>query len=187
MHHAKPDAGSTPRCVCFFGLAGAVGSAQGLSVERTREFRRFGVILWSCPGPAKCAVSDLGGEECHTKKKYSCWHFRGGVHVSNFAFACSSLPSLYVRGVLGRTLGPIYPLIHDLVGSFRTSLCVLVLSLQDIRKNRGFLLMFEEYPLPQIPKDTPSLGWRHSRDACAVLEFQSGNAILAQVQGTCLG
>ena len=32
--------------------------------------------------------------------------------------------------------------------------------------------MFEEYPLPQIPKDTPSLGWRHSRDACAVLEFQ---------------
>ena len=50
-----------------------------------------------------------------------------------------------------------------------------------------FLLMFEEYPLPQIPKDTPSLGWRHSRGACAVLEFQSGNAILAQVQGTCLG
>ena len=32
--------------------------------------------------------------------------------------------------------------------------------------------MFEEYPLPQIPKDTPSLGWRHSRDACTVLEFQ---------------
>ena len=43
--------------------------------------------------------------------------------------------------------------------------------------------MFEEYPLPQIPKDTPSLGWRHSGAACAVLEFQSGNAILAQVQG----
>ena len=57
-----------------------------------------------------------------------------------------------------------------------------------VRPMRGiFLLMFEEYPLPQIPKDTPSLGWRHSRDACAVLEFQSGNAILAQVQGTCLG
>ena len=49
------------------------------------------------------------------------------------------------------------------------------------------LLMFEECPLPQIPKDTPSLGWRHSRVACAVLEFQSGNAILVQVQGTCLG
>ena len=47
--------------------------------------------------------------------------------------------------------------------------------------------MFEEYPLPQFPKDTPPLGWRHSRVACAVLEFQSGNAILAQVQGTCLG
>ena len=47
--------------------------------------------------------------------------------------------------------------------------------------------MFEEYPLPQIPKDTPSLGWRHSRAACAVLEFQSGNAILAQVQGIRLG
>ena len=45
------------------------------------------------------------------------------------------------------------------------------------------MLMFEEYPLPQIPKDTPSLGWKHSRVACAVLEFQSGNAILAQVQG----
>ena len=39
---------------------------------------------------------------------------------------------------------------------------------------RWFVLMFEEYPLPQIPKDTPSLGWRHSRDARAVLEFQSG-------------
>ena len=49
------------------------------------------------------------------------------------------------------------------------------------------LLMFEEYPLPQIPKDTPSLGWRHSGAACAVLEFQSGNAILAQVQGIRLG
>ena len=47
--------------------------------------------------------------------------------------------------------------------------------------------MFEEYPLPQIPKDTPSLGWRHSGVVCAVLEFQSGNAILAQVQGTRLG
>ena len=47
--------------------------------------------------------------------------------------------------------------------------------------------MFEEYPLPQIPKDTPSLGWRHSGAACAVLEFQSGNAILAQVQGIRLG
>ena len=47
--------------------------------------------------------------------------------------------------------------------------------------------MFEEYPLPQIPKDTPSLGWRHRRVACAVLEFQSGNAILAQVQGIRLG
>ena len=49
------------------------------------------------------------------------------------------------------------------------------------------LLMFEEYPLPQIPKDTPSLGWRHSGASCAVLEFQSGNAILAQVQGIRLG
>ena len=46
---------------------------------------------------------------------------------------------------------------------------------------------FKEYPLPQIPKDTPSLGWRHSGVACAVLEFQSGNAILAQVQGIRLG
>ena len=27
---------------------------------------------------------------------------------------------------------------------------------------RTFLLMFEECPLPQIPKDTPSLGWRRS-------------------------
>ena len=47
--------------------------------------------------------------------------------------------------------------------------------------------MFEECPLPQIPKGTPPLGWRHSGVVCAVLEFQSGNAILAQVQGTCLG
>ena len=46
--------------------------------------------------------------------------------------------------------------------------------------------MFEECPLPQIPKDAPSLGWRHSRVVRTVLEFQSGNAILAQVQGTCL-
>ena len=57
----------------------------------------------------------------------------------------------------------------------------------NILESWSFLLMFEEYPLPQIPKDTPSLGWRHSRAACAVLEFQSGNAILAQVQGTRLG
>ena len=49
------------------------------------------------------------------------------------------------------------------------------------------MLIFEECPLPQIPKDTPSLGWRHNGVACVVLEFQSGNAILAQVQGTCLG
>ena len=47
--------------------------------------------------------------------------------------------------------------------------------------------MFEEYPLPQLPKDTPSLGWRRSRVARAVLESQSGNAILAQVQGIRLG
>ena len=53
-------------------------------------------------------------------------------------------------------------------------------------KNRK-MLMFEECPLPQIPKDAPPLGWRHSGVVCAVLEFQSGNAILAQVQGTCLG
>ena len=48
------------------------------------------------------------------------------------------------------------------------------------------MLIFEECPLPQIPKGTPSLGWRHSGVARVVLEFQSGNAILAQVQGTCL-
>ena len=33
---------------------------------------------------------------------------------------------------------------------------------------------------PTNPQDTPSLGWRHGRVVCAVLEFQSGNAILAQ-------
>ena len=43
--------------------------------------------------------------------------------------------------------------------------------------------MFEECPLPQIPKDTPSLGWRHGRVVRAVLEFQSGNAQVHQVQG----
>ena len=55
------------------------------------------------------------------------------------------------------------------------------------RQMGHLMLMFEECPLPQIPKDTPPLGWRHSGVVCAVLEFQSGNAILAQVQGTCLG
>ena len=39
---------------------------------------------------------------------------------------------------------------------------------------------------PTNPQDAPPLGWRHDRVVCVVLEFQSGNAILAQVQGTCL-
>ena len=39
---------------------------------------------------------------------------------------------------------------------------------------------------PTNPQSAPPLGWRHDRVVCVVLEFQSGNAILAQVQGTCL-
>ena len=40
---------------------------------------------------------------------------------------------------------------------------------------------------PTNPQGAPPLGWRHDGVVCVVLEFQSGNAILAQVQGTCLG
>ena len=39
---------------------------------------------------------------------------------------------------------------------------------------------------PTNPQGAPPLGWRHDGVVCVVLEFQSGNAILAQVQGTCL-
>ena len=38
------------------------------------------------------------------------------------------------------------------------------------------MLIFEECPLPQFPKGTPSLGWRHNGVACVVLEMSEAAA-----------